>query len=179
MRISVKYLVLLALLLAYCQPALAKDLEFSLPYEQSWLPAPKFGFLKSKKSIHIISSQGQFRRIFGVSSPVKINWKENFLILGSAGLRNNGSHGLSIDSVSTVNKNVRNGSGSDSRILVSMTETVPGNQCATLSVMSYPTAIIQVKKGDLENVKSKTLSAKLSSYNKITDQCEGGFAYLH
>lgn len=162
-------LIFLTTLLLFPHSTFAKDLEFSLPYEQSWLPTPRTNL--SKRSILVIESKAQFKRIFGIYSPVKINWKKSFLILGTAGGRTNGGYQLSIDRVSTRNRTIKRGSSSIREVLVSMTEIIPSSDCITPSVISYPKAIIQVRRDD-ESLSIKPLAAKLVFYTKIIDSCD-------
>jgi hypothetical protein len=173
-RNNFKYLALgFLFLVTVSNSAIAKPLEFSAAYgPDQTVPLPKSKL--SERSVLVIESERQFRKIFGVSSQLNINWKENFLILAFAGQRSSSGFGLSVDAVAlNSTKSLQNKKSSKKNvganmIAVAVTESTPGPFCFTASVITHPTALIKVKRvRHLKPKRSKRISAGLQSYNAV------------
>lgn len=153
----------------------AEALQFSAAYQSTWSqPTPKIKL--NENSVTTIESESQFKKLFGESSNLGLNWRQSFLALIYTNTRSNGGYGLSIDAVNYIANESRRTSKihrrqSSDAVSIDATETTQGEFCFTPSVVTPSLALIKVTRNKrLSLNRSKKISAVLGSYHLNQDR---------
>ena len=126
------------------------------------------------RSVTVIQSRAEYLRIVGEAPIFDINWNKSFVVLAYAGIRNNGGHSVAVNSIEleqlkSKQKSKRK-SGFAQKITVAVEESAPGPYCISPAIMTSPSAIIKVSRGNNKlNKESKILA--VADYKVVSYEC--------